>query len=162
MHRVVGSNNVVYQWLNTGSISPLSISSIVTNANKYHFSTNENSKSKSKKSKIKFVDDYDDKTTDADETKIEDIEEATIEQETKKTFGENARQTISNVKFSEDDEENKHYQSKLSKYLAVNIGLDNILPRMLALKDKDPEAITKTMNAFWMANVMYVNCSEIS
>ena len=45
----------------------------------------------------------------------------------------------------------------MQKYLAVNIGLDNILPRMLALKDKDPEAITKTMNQLWIANVMYVS-----
>ena len=153
MRRVVGTNNVLHHYCtNATSISPLSLSSILNSNNKYHFSTKENAKTK--KSKIKFVDDFEDE--DLDEAKIENIEEATIEKETKKTFRKNASQTISNVKFSEDDEENKQYKSKLQKYFAINIGLDNILPRMHALKDKDPEAITKTMNAFWIANVMYV------
>lgn len=139
MRRVIHSKNV--------SISPLSITSIININTKHYFCTN-----KSKKSKIKFTDDFDDEKTN------ENIQEAKVEKETKKPFDrQTARQTITNVKFSDDDEDNKSYKSLIHKYLAINVGLDNILPRMLALKEKNPESITRTMNAFWMANVMYVS-----
>merc|ERR1712176_1127282 len=88
------------------------------------------------------------------EPEHEQIEEATIEKETKRVFRENARQTITNVRFSEDEDENKSYRSKLDRYIAVNVGLDNILPRMIALKNKNPESITKTMNTFYLANAL--------
>ena len=145
--------------INTASsISPLSIIGISHHRNQWHFS------SQSKRSKIRLdVDDFADdqsKSAPPEEAEDEGMEEATVEKETKKAYRETARKTITNVRFSEEDDENKSYRSKLDQYIGVNVGLDNILPRMIALKNKNPVSITKTMNTFYIANVLYVIRSE--
>ena len=132
-------------------ISPLSITALIHSNHNHKFST----ANKPKKSKIKIA--QDEYTESDDDPNSEQLEEAEIKTETTKTFQQNASATISNVKFSEDTEQNKTYKGKLDKYIGINIGLDNILPRMLALNQKDPESITKTMNCLYIANVLYVS-----
>eukprot|EP01084_Bolivina_argentea_P025155 46791_1 len=149
LRRLLTLNNLLHQYhFYSLPMCPLSIAPLTNPINKRLLTTKN--QFNPKKTKIKIPQD---EYNEVDEN-TEEIEEATIEKETKTYFRQTASQTISDIKFSDDETENKTYKSKLSKYIGIHIGLDNILPRMISLSDKDSEAITKTMNSFWISNII--------
>eukprot|EP01083_Nonionella_stella_P157238 510323_1 len=148
MRRVVSWHKALHHYnFKYNALSPLSMVPLINPSTKYTFSTKKH-ESKPKKSKIKIAsDEYDESDTN--------LEEATVEKETTtKSFRQAASQTISDIKFSDDaQDEPKTFRQKLHKYTAVHLlGLDNILPRMIALRDKNPESIPTVMNAFYIGN----------
>ena len=127
-------------------ISPFLLTPILNINNKFKFCTD-----KTKKHKPKII---------IGSEEEEDIQDANIERETNNTSSKQQQQSkpkVSNINFSStlnDDHEPSGMRGKLHQYIGTNLLLDDIIPRMIALRNKNPEAITKAMNLFFLANGM--------
>eukprot|EP00485_Elphidium_margaritaceum_P014025 CAMPEP_0202731868 /NCGR_PEP_ID=MMETSP1385-20130828/187370_1 /ASSEMBLY_ACC=CAM_ASM_000861 /TAXON_ID=933848 /ORGANISM="Elphidium margaritaceum" /LENGTH=399 /DNA_ID=CAMNT_0049398171 /DNA_START=26 /DNA_END=1222 /DNA_ORIENTATION=- len=152
--RITRHKHYFHHWshIHASPLSPLSLASIVHATQRLHFGSD------SKKSKIKVGHDEfaDVDALEGDEEEADRIEDATIEKETiKQEFRQNAKKTIYDVQFSASEQHNQQYSSSTTKWLHINIGLDNILPRMMALHRKGPDAIVKLFNLFYISNAVF-------